>query len=655
MTSEDEGAGGQEAGRELRGVLPAGTALRGYEVRSILGQGAFGITYRARDLTLDRDVAVKEYLPTALALREGRTTVMPRSAEHAEQFAWGRERFLDEARTLARLDRTTAIVRVYDFLEANGTAYMVMALVEGETLNKRLLREQRLTPEAVDRLVFPLLDGLEEIHAAGFLHRDIKPANIMVDVRGRPTLIDFGASRAAMAEQSATLTAIFTPGYAAGEQFTATNLGPWSDIYGLAATLYHAITGHIPPSAIERILKDTYEPLSQLQPPGYSPALLAAIDAALSVRIDDRPQSIAEWRGMLRAEELLGSVRRAPRRGAGPRRLPFAAGRGGRTGITIGMPVLLGAAAALVLLLAGGGWLAFQSTRPAITVDSAAIALTAAELEQALAERRKADAAAAEKQRREAAARSKVDIEAEARRQAEAVAELEQARAARQKAEEDLAKLKADLARRQIEAGQREQTEAALRRAAEEAAQRKAEDEAAGLRRAEEEARKPGTEPASVRRPAAPAPADGQRRAEDVSRPDAVVSPAPRQPESSTVAAAPATSPDGSWQGTYSCEAASQAGGIQDKRPFTVDLQLRLANGSGSWRSPAPKEDQDMTLEIAISVDGRAVSVTRSFAGGAAGASGRSTLTGQYRGNSIDATGKEPGSQRQCSLALSRA
>src|SRR5229473_2571580 len=153
---------------DMRGVLPAGTTLRGYELKSILGQGAFGITYRARDITLHRDVAIKEYLPTSLALREGRTTVLPRSPEHAEQFAWGRERFLDEARTLARLDRTPAIVRVHDFLEANGTAYMVMALVEGETLHRRLMRDQRLTPEAIERLVFPLLDGLEEVHGIGF-------------------------------------------------------------------------------------------------------------------------------------------------------------------------------------------------------------------------------------------------------------------------------------------------------------------------------------------------------------------------------------------------------------------------------------------------------------------------------------------------------
>src|SRR5262249_56330683 len=131
----------------------------------------------------------------------------------------------------------------------------------------------------------------------------IKPANVMVDARGRPTLIDFGAARAAMAGRSTTMTAIFTPGYAAAEQYTSAELGPWTDIYGLAATLYHAITGKIPPSSIERILKDTFEPLGELQPEGYPPELLAGIDAGMARQVDDRPQSIVEWRHVLRTGE----------------------------------------------------------------------------------------------------------------------------------------------------------------------------------------------------------------------------------------------------------------------------------------------------------------------------------------------------------------
>ena len=429
---------------DMRGVLPAGTSLRGYELISILGQGAFGITYRARDLQLHRDVAIKEYLPTSLALREGRTTVVPRSAEHAEQFAWGRERFMDEARTLARLDRTPAIVRVHDFLEDNGTAYMVMALIEGETLARRLAREQRLPPDAVERIVFPLLDGLEEVHGIGFLHRDIKPANIMIDAHGRPTLIDFGASRAAMAERSTTLTAIFTPGYAAAEQFTSAKLGPWTDIYGLAATLYHVITGSIPPSAIDRILKDSYEPLSTLQPEGFPPGLLAGIDAGLAIRVEDRPKTIAEWRQMLRADGYGASSLEATRIGRRPGRLARAAGRTRKARLTLKGPALWGAAAAAILLIMGGSYLAMTSASPGTSVAS----LSAEQLEQALAERRKADTLAAEKRRLEDEARQKAQAEAEAKRQADA--ELDQARQARLKAEEELAELRARLeARRQ--------------------------------------------------------------------------------------------------------------------------------------------------------------------------------------------------------------
>ena len=126
---------------EPRGVLPAGTRLRTYELLSVLGQGNFGITYRARDTQLDRDVAIKEFLPTSLALREAGTFVVPRSTEHAEEFVWGRERFLEEARTLAKLANAPSIVRVFDFLEDNGTAYTVMALAHGETLEQRLRRE----------------------------------------------------------------------------------------------------------------------------------------------------------------------------------------------------------------------------------------------------------------------------------------------------------------------------------------------------------------------------------------------------------------------------------------------------------------------------------------------------------------------------------
>jgi serine/threonine protein kinase len=226
-------------------ALSAGRMIGRYEVVSVLGQGGFGITYRARDSQLGREVAIKEYLPLALAVRQDGTTVLPRSTGAAEDFTWGRERFVAEGRTLATLQRAPAIVRVFDFLEVNGTAYIVMELVPGHTLEGRL-HHGRLGPDEVARILSPLLDGLEQVHATGFLHRDIKPANILLDDEGNPTLIDFGASRAAMAGRSTAMTAIFTPGYAAAEQFTSAKQGPWTDIYGISATLYQAISTRRP-------------------------------------------------------------------------------------------------------------------------------------------------------------------------------------------------------------------------------------------------------------------------------------------------------------------------------------------------------------------------------------------------------------------------
>jgi serine/threonine protein kinase len=290
-------------------ALQPGQTIGRYEIVSVLGQGGFGITYRARDVQLGREVAIKEYLPSALAIRQGGATVLPRTTKMADDFGWGRDRFVTEGRTLASLHRATAIVHVFDYLEANGTAYIVMELLSGETLEDRINKNGKLSSEEVERILWPLLDGLEQVHSAGFLHRDIKPANILLDATGNPTLIDFGASRAAMAGRSTALTAIFTPGYAAAEQMTSAKQGPWTDIYGLSATLYHAIVGRTPPSAFDRMLSDTYEPLSQVKPAGFSPGVLAGIDAGLAVVASDRPQSIAGWRPILGMTEAPGSRR----------------------------------------------------------------------------------------------------------------------------------------------------------------------------------------------------------------------------------------------------------------------------------------------------------------------------------------------------------
>jgi serine/threonine protein kinase len=282
---------------EHHSALAIGTCVGRYKIASVLGQGAFGITYRARDLQLDRDVALKEYLPALLATRLDGVTVSPRSTEVADDFAWGRARFLDEAKTIARLAHAPAVVHVHDFLEANGTAYVVMNLVEGETLAARHASERRLSPSAIERILSPLLDGLEQVHATGVLHRDIKPENIIIGIDGAPTLIDFGASRVAIAGRTQTLTAVFTPTYAAPEQYTSGQQGPYTDIYAMAATLYASISGREPISAAHRMMSGAAMPSAREAAGGrYSHNLLSAIDAGLLLRAEERPQTIREWR-----------------------------------------------------------------------------------------------------------------------------------------------------------------------------------------------------------------------------------------------------------------------------------------------------------------------------------------------------------------------
>ena len=233
-------------------ALPPQHKLHWYVIERVLGQGGFGITYLARDTNLDQAVAIKEYLPVEVATRRTDASVSARTTDHDERYRWGLERFIREARTLARFDHPN-IVRVLSVFELNGTAYMVMRFEEGETLAATLERKHALSEADLMRVLMPILDGLELVHNAGFIHRDIKPDNIHIRSDGSPVLLDFGSARYALG-QSRTVTILVAPGYAPFEQYYSSgeNQGPWTDIYSLGATCYRAIAGRAPLDAIAR-------------------------------------------------------------------------------------------------------------------------------------------------------------------------------------------------------------------------------------------------------------------------------------------------------------------------------------------------------------------------------------------------------------------
>ena len=479
-------------------ALPTGTRVGRYTVTGVLGQGTFGVTYAARDDQLDRVVAVKEYLPTTFAVRHEGLSVRPNSTETADDFAWGLQRFVEEGRTLASFQQAPGIVRVYDFLEANGTAYMVMELVRGDTLGARLRRHGPLSAAEAERILRPLLDGLEKIHAASFVHRDIKPDNILLDSDGLPTLIDFGAAREAIAGRTAALTGIFTPGYAAIEQFTDTRQGPWTDIYGLSATLYHAIAGTKAPSAVDRTLKDDYVPLARLKPKGFSPALLAGIDRGMTVRPDARPQSIAAWRALL---------------------FPTAA----RAAVTRWrIPALAGVAA--LVLMAGGAWF-LLAPGGGQSAERQSAEASATEKRRAEEEIQRRAAAELQRQQAEAEARRRADVEqaqrqadADARQRAaaqEALRRAEADAASRAQFEQD-AKRRADTAQRDAEQREAEQREAERRLAEQRLAEQTARERMAAEKAlAEEQAHKAQEEAARAK---AEAERDGAAKAREAVR-----------------------------------------------------------------------------------------------------------------------------------------
>jgi serine/threonine protein kinase len=284
-------------------ALPVGVRLAEFEIREVIGAGGFGIVYRAWDHALERDVALKEYMPVSLAGRGSGERVTLRSRGHEENFALGLRSFVNEARLLARFDQP-ALVKVYRFWEANGTAYMAMPLYRGRTLRQlRSEMGERAPDEAWLRaLIDPLLGALAVMHGADVYHRDIAPDNILWCDDGRPVLLDFGAARHVLADRTQNVTAILKPQFAPIEQYADTQSmrqGPWTDLYALASTCYFMLTGRPPLAATARVMGDELVPLARQALPGCSSLLLEVLDWAMAVRPQDRPQSVAAFRDAL--------------------------------------------------------------------------------------------------------------------------------------------------------------------------------------------------------------------------------------------------------------------------------------------------------------------------------------------------------------------
>ncbi|MCC7151685.1 MAG: serine/threonine protein kinase, partial [Rubrivivax sp.] len=232
------------------GAVGVGTRLGEFEVKRVLGVGGFGIVYLAFDHLLEREVALKEYMPASLVERSDELQVTLISQAHADTFALGLRSFVNEARLLARFDHPS-LVKVHRFWEANGTAYMAMALYKGRTARDvRTQMTERPDEAWVRRLLEPLLGAIEKLHSEDVYHRDIAPDNILIEADGRPVLLDFGAARRVITDRSQALTAILKPSYAPIEQYadvSGMKQGPWTDIYALGATVHYLLMGKPPP------------------------------------------------------------------------------------------------------------------------------------------------------------------------------------------------------------------------------------------------------------------------------------------------------------------------------------------------------------------------------------------------------------------------
>lgn len=283
--------------------LSPGTRLEDMVIKGVLGQGGFGVTYRAHSSTLDADVVIKEFFPQQFARRDDDGNVVPgNGAEDAEFFAEGRSRFLDEARALARLTRAegaTGLIPVLRYFEVRKTAYFVMPHIEGRTLSEQIADQGALDVDALMVVTEHLLNAAEQVHSADLMHRDITPGNVLMRPNGEPLLFDFGLVRS-LVDPRKSRYPIFSDGYAAPEQYdVSSQQGPWTDIYGLAATFYTAAAGETPQSAAGRLISDKLRPLADIADNTLDPNFIAFVERGLALDPTARQVSITEWRASL--------------------------------------------------------------------------------------------------------------------------------------------------------------------------------------------------------------------------------------------------------------------------------------------------------------------------------------------------------------------
>ena len=350
-------------------ALRAGTVVNHrYIVGRVLGQGGFGITYLALDTQLNAKVAIKEFMPGEIATRVGGTTVSVMMDTKSEEFAYGAERFQEEARTLAKFIGNPNIAGVSSYFDENDTSYFVMDYIEGISFKTYIANHGgKISVEETLNVMIPVLRALTAVHAEGFIHRDVTPDNIYITKDGIVKLLDFGSARYSIGDKSKSLDVILKVGYAPKEQYIRrSRQGPFTDVYSCAACFYAAITGFLPPESLERLDEDTLVPISQcgIEIPEY---LDKAILKGLAVQPEDRFQSAAEFLDAIEQQQIV--------------EVPVSGGAAPAPEKKKIKPALIAGIAALVVVVAVGVGIAIGGGgRTAVDADGEEIHLVEAEV-----------------------------------------------------------------------------------------------------------------------------------------------------------------------------------------------------------------------------------------------------------------------------------